>query len=68
MKENWIDNKYITERIVFKVEVDVSYRIKKHRTKLLSIIRKQLKELPNSSNTNVLRVKNVLITKPKKGN
>lgn len=59
MPKNWVDNKYTTERIVFRVEVDVSYRIKKHRTALIRKMRKQLKNLPNDHNTNVLVVKKV---------
>jgi hypothetical protein len=59
MPESWIDRKYTTERIAFRVEVDVSYRIKKHRTVLVSKIKKDLKQLPNNHNNNVLVVKKV---------
>lgn len=61
MQEDWVNNKYTIERIIFRVEVDISYRIKKHRTFLISSIRKQLKKLLNENNTNVIVAKKVSI-------
>lgn len=58
MSVNWIDKKYTKERIIFTVEVDISYRIKPHRTELIRQTKKQLKSI-NENNTNVIRVKKV---------
>lgn len=57
MVKNWVNNKYIKERIIFQIEVDVSYRIKKHRKKLISELKKNLKGSYFNGNVTIKKVK-----------
>ena len=57
MRKDWVNNKYIKERIVLKVEAILYYRIKKHRKQLISLLRKEIKHL-DIANGNV-KVKKV---------
>jgi len=59
MKKNkWVDNIYQKERVTVLVDIDVSYRIKSHRSSLLHDLKTQIREL-NHRNTNVLQVRTI---------
>jgi len=44
-RHNWVNDRYITERIILQVEAHVSYRIKKHRNELISVLKRELKKV-----------------------
>jgi hypothetical protein len=55
---DWIYRKYKKSRIILRVEVDISYRIKEHKKGLIKDLKKQIKSL-NKVNTNVTRIRSV---------
>lgn len=49
-RHNWVDDKYIKERVIIQMKVDIHYRIKKHRKELISSLKKELKGEYNNGN------------------
>ena len=56
-RPRWVDNKYVKERVIFQVEADIFYRIKKHRDKLIVDLKKEIKGEYSNGNVVVKKMK-----------